>query len=108
MNTQNLFNILHGKCTLAQAYNYLDIELQKSEQATNLLTPIDKHDVSNYFMEFLSLSVIAYHVLVGMGEIDGTKIYNMANCSHEKENHWGDIGISKSGTYIFKNDWVKL
>ena len=108
MNTQNLFKVLHGKCTLAQAYSYLDLELQNLKGNTNSLTDFDKHDISNYFMDFLSLSVIAYHVLVRMGEIDGAKIYNMANCSHEGENHWGDIGVSKSGTYIFKNDWVKL
>lgn len=104
MEKENLWKILQGKSTMPDAIKYFGASEKESSDIMTEIKEADKHDAMNYFVMGQQLARMAYDKLVEIGEIDSTKIFNLATHSFEGENHLGDVGFCGDKTYRYGNE----
>lgn len=91
MDKDFLLGILFGKVPTREALDYLGLG--------SLPT--------NHYTAHIA-AFMAYIKLAKMGEIDGSRIYNLASKSFITEPNHGDIGLTLKGIYRYHNNGWSL
>ena len=107
MTTEQAWSVVNGKVTLPEAmkiFGRTDDEIKEKIEDLN-----SRKATFAYFAIGNTYAGFAYDFLVQRGEIDNTKIFNLASKSFdESENRQGDMGRMGDERYIFtNNEWKK-
>jgi len=108
MTIEEAWKVVNGKTTLPEAmkiFGRTDDEIKEKIDDLN-----SRKATFAYFAIGNTYVTLAYDYLVKEGEIDSTKIFNLASKSFdESENRQGDMGRAGDKRYIFTDDkWKQL
>lgn len=106
MDTNKLWDIVNGKCTLPESMNHLGYSKEEIKKIMDLIKV--EGNVSSFHFIMMSNLIFkwAYKKLVELKKIDSTRIFNIANKSFDGECREGDLGIMGNKDYIYKNrEW---
>lgn len=103
MTKEEAWTIVNGKCTLPEAMKIFGrTETEINEKMEDLKS---RQSSFAYFAIGNTYASLSYDFLVKEGEIDNTKIFNMASKSFDESlNMIGDIGKMGDKTYRYTNE----
>lgn len=106
---ENLWKILKGELTLPEMMRYFGRTEQQISEIMKELKEADNFDTRNHFVLAHYLVRRAYDKLCELGEIDGTKIFNLATKSFDGKNEFHDLGVCGDKNYIYGySGWQEL
>lgn len=105
INSDDLWSIINGKCTLPEAMKYMGVSDENINSQMNNIKENDVNDSFSYSGFCHLVKVSAYLKLIELNQVDVSKIFNFGSHSFDDNPRNGDIGMRGNKTYVFKDEW---
>lgn len=108
MNIEKLWDIVNGKLSLPNTMYAFSAKKEEISKAIEEISKKDIHDSSAYFSTGLFFTRLAYNKLIELGEIDPTKIFNLATKSFDdnQKPSFFDVGLRGNEILVYNGkEW---